>query len=533
MSAANALGKTSAILRIISRERSFYDTTDSNKIAAENTFLTQSPEHKACPAFAEVRALLPNPTWQGHDSVIACYWKAWEFAFRNLRSPPPGSPLVSNLIDPAFNGCTFMWDSAFMMMFGLYGERAFHFQGTLDNLYTMQHRDGYICREISISDGQEHFDAGDTSSTGPNILPWAEWEYYQKTGDKARLGRIFPVLLAYTQWFQRHRSWPDGTYFSSGWGCGMDNQPRLPKGYNPLYDHGFVSWVDTTMQAVFADKILIKMAADLGRNRDVDELRREVDLLTRFVNAHLWDGASRFYFDRMRDGALSKVMSIGSYWALLAGVVPPENLPKFLDHLRNSAEFNRPSRVPSLSADSPAYNPAGGYWRGGVWSPTDYMVLRGLTQVGADSLAHDIALNHVRNVADVFQKTGTLWENYAPESANAGKPARKDFVGWTGVSPISILFEYVFGLRPDAPRRELLWDVRLLEEHGVDRYPFGRTCVLDLKCAARRSETEPPVITAKTNEALTLRVRWAGGEKIMELLNDEHETTREIPANDR
>lgn len=517
VTASNSLGKTSATLRIISREASFYDTTDPNKFATENTFLTRSPEHKACPTFADARPLLPNPAWQGHESVINCYWKAWEIAFRNVRSPPPGSPMVSNLIDPAFNGCAFMWDSAFMTMFGHYGERAFNFQETLDNLYTMQHRDGYICREIRISDGQEHFDAGDTSSTGPNILPWAEWEYYRQTGDKERLGRVFPVLLAYTQWFARNRSWPDGTYFSSGWGCGMDNQPRLPQGYNPLYDHGFVSWVDTTMQAVFADKILIRMAKELGRDRDVDGLSQEVDLLTPFVNTYLWDGASSFYFDRLRDGSLSKVKSIASYWALLAGVVPRENLPNFLDHLRNLAEFNRPDRVPALSADSHAYQATGGYWRGGVWSPTDYMVLRGLTEVGADSLAYDIALNHVQNVADVFQKTGTLWENYAPESADPGKPARKDFVGWTGLSPISILLEYVFGLRPDAPRRELLWDVRLLEEHGVERYPFGRTGVLDLHCAARRSYIEPPVITAKTNEPLTLRVRWAGGEKSFDL----------------
>ncbi|WP_414632104.1 hypothetical protein, partial [Acetomicrobium sp. UBA5826] len=32
--------------------------------------------------------------------------------------------------------------------------------------------------------------------------------------------------------------------------------------------------------------------------------------------------------------------------------------------------------VPSLSADDLQYNPNGDYWRGSVWPPTNYMILR-------------------------------------------------------------------------------------------------------------------------------------------------------------
>ena len=143
------------------------------------------------------------------------------------------------------------------------------------------------------------------------------------------------------------------------------------------------------------------------------------------------------------------------------------------------------------------------------------MVLRGLTANGADGLAHEIALNHVSAVAQVFQSTGTVFENYAPEFAAGGNPARRDFVGWTGISPITILFEYVFGLRPDARRGELLWDVRLMEAHGVKRYPFGTSAVLTLHCARRGSPAEEPVITAMSNEPVRLVIRWAGGEKVI------------------
>jgi hypothetical protein len=145
------------------------------------------------------------------------------------------------------------------------------------------------------------------------------------------------------------------------------------------------------------------------------------------------------------------------------------------------------------------------------------MVLRGLTEVGRDALAHEIARNHLDNVVTVFEKTGTLWENYAPESAAPGTPAKPDFVGWTGLPPIAVLLEHVFGLRPDAPARRLLWDVRLTEGHGVRRYPFGRDVAIDLACAPRRSPQEAPRVEATATRPVDLEGRWEGGSRLLKI----------------
>ena len=48
-----------------------------------------------------------------------------------------------------------------------------------------------------------------------------------------------------------------------------------------------------------------------------------------------------------------------------------------------------------------------------------------------------------------------------------GNPARADFVGWTGLTPISVLFEYVFGIKPHADKKKILWCVDLLDRHGI------------------------------------------------------------------
>jgi glycogen debranching enzyme len=226
----------------------------------------------------------------------------------------------------------------------------------------------------------------------------------------------------------------------------------------------------------------------------------------------MWDEQSGFYYDMLSNDKLNHVKHIGAYWGLLADAVPQERAERFVAHLDHPTEFNRPHRIPALSADHPEYSHDGSYWRGGVWAPTNYMVLKGLRNCGYGGLAHLIARNHLANVVKVYEDTDTVWENYAPETAAPGKPAKPDFVGWTGLPGIAVLLEEVFGLQPDVPAHKLTWDVRLLDEHGVTNYPFGTKGVLDLKCYARNSVLEKPVIEIRSNQPITLHVHWAGGE---------------------
>ena len=489
----------------------------NNPLVEENVYRTMPPNEDPLPSFEDARDKLPQPFWLGNETAIDCYWRSWELGFSHLLSPTPDNGFVSPYLDTAFNGHLFLWDSAFAMQFGMYGSRAFHFQGTLDNLYCKQHPDGFICREIDEADGQDAFERFDPSSTGPNVLPWAEWNYFLRFGDRERLARVFPVLLAYTQWFRMHRTWLDGTYWSSGWGCGMDNMPRVEPGYDPCFSHGRMRWLDASIQAIFAAALLGRMARVLGRENSVNGLRQEAEQLKEQINASMWDENSAFYYDQFASGKLSSVRHIGAYWALLAGIVPRDRLDSFIAHLDDPAEFNRHHRIPTLAHSHPDYDPNGGYWRGGVWAPTNYMVLKGLRSCGFGSLAHLIARNHLDNVVSVYEDTDTLWENYAPEGARPGSPAKPDFVGWSGLPAIAVMLEEVFGLQPDAPAHALTWDVRLLDEHGVRQYPFGAKGLLDLKCFARESALEKPTIEIRSNIPIKLRVHWAGGEGEVEI----------------
>ena len=484
---------------------------DFEPLVNENTFIDKEKDTQPLPTYEGARDILPALVWDGHDDTVACYDRAWQIGFGNLRAPQPEDSMVSNYIDTAFNGFLFLWDSSFITMFGKYGARAFDFRKTLDNLYARQHIDGFICREICEARPGDQFHRFDPVSTGPNVLAWAEWESYLVTGDVERIKAVFPPILAYHLWLKKYHTWPDGTYWSTGWACGMDNQPRLKPGYSHEFHHGFMIWVDACIQQILSAKTLIQMAELIGREKDVEVLREEVDRLTRVVNEKLWDDETAFYYDLWDDGRKSGVKSIGAYWALLAGIVPPEKLDAFVAHLDNEAEFKRPHRIPTLSADHPEYDNDGGYWRGGVWAPTNYMVLKGLEKYGYHQLAADIARSHVSMVTEVFNETGTLWENYAPEHPAPGKPAKPNFVGWTGLSPIAITIEHLFGIHGDAGAKKITWRVSLTERHGVVRYPINDGTV-DLICPAHEVGEEPE-IEIRADTPLIVEVIWPGGNR--------------------
>jgi hypothetical protein len=484
-------------------------TYNSSPLVKKNKFLDMLAENTPIPKYEEISHLLPSPIWQGHDDAISCYNFAWRTAFGNIKKANADSKFVSNYIDTAFNGYLFMWDSSFIVMFGKYGARAFNFQKTLDNFYSHQHKDGFISRELCEFEPGERFARHDLSSTGPNILGWSEWEYYCQTGDAQRLEMIFDPLLAYHLWLKEHRTWRDGTYWSTGWGCGMDNQPRLEKGYHVCFSHGHMVWVDACIQQTLSAKILLQIADIIGRSDDenLSTLKEEIKSLTAIINDKLWHDEDAFYYDLWKTGELNKVKSAGAYWALLADVIPKERLDKFVAHLNNPNEFNRPCRVPTLSADHPDYKDDGEYWRGGVWAPTNYMILKGLEKNGYENLAYDIAKNCLDNVISVFKSDQTLYENYAPEKASKGNPAKNDFVGWSGLFPISIMFEYVFGIRPQAKQRKIVWNVRLLEKHGVKNYPLDGLSV-DLICEERATENDEPIITAICDKPIEIEIRY-------------------------
>ncbi|MFW6183783.1 MAG: MGH1-like glycoside hydrolase domain-containing protein [Chloroflexota bacterium] len=481
-----------------------------------NPYRSQRYQRKEIPSFQEARQRLPEPVLPQYPAWVEMYWRGWELAWQHLRRPPGDSGLVSDYMHDGVDDTMYMWNSAFMTHFGLYGRRAFDFLGTLDNFYARQHDDGFICRAIDGQTGADLYTPFDPNGAGPNVLGWSEWRAFRHSRDEERLARVFWPLLALHHWFRRHRTWPNGLYWATGVSSGMESQPRAPGG---RLHHAHWTWIDANLQASLNCWSLAQMAQMLDEGDLAGELNEERAFLQREVNARLWNEDARFYQDVDPAGNFSRERTIGAYWALLdKEFVPEARLIDFLRPLREAESFNRPHRIPSLPADSESYDAgAADGWLGGVWAATNYMVLKGLRRVGQAALAHQIAMNHLENVGQVFEHTDTFWEYYRPETAAPGEQARPHFVGPTGLSAISVLLEDVIGISVDWPLRNVVWDRRLPDDAphaddqrgaadrrwGVRGLPLGEDGLLDLLGDRREIEvrtTVPVSLTVRYNE---------------------------------
>lgn len=444
------------------------------------------------PTFELIKDRLPEPVIDGHADWLPMYWKCWQLAFAHLKKPVPGSPLVSNWLDEAFSSNIFQWDTCFMMMFGRYGHAEFPFIQTLDNFYALQRSSGYICREYTEDSGREikfghhgGFDDpnGWVNSINPPIFAWAECESFKITGDKSRFAMILPVLEKYLEFLNRDGdpqaqadTWQEqgrrsvGTphllYWNTNLGSGMDDTPKPAKKGS--------GWVDMSCQMVMQYRQLALICRELGQLEKVAKYEAEAKAIGERINKWCWNEEDGFYYDVMADGTQFKKMTSGGFWPMIAGIASPEQVRRMVVHLKDDKKFWRPFVFPTLAADEKEYNnPTGGYWRGAVWAPTNYAIIKGLEACGEEAFATEATEKYLAGMNTVFQKRGTVFENYMPEKIEPSS-GKGDFVGWTGLGPITLLIENVLGFRPDGVRNRLAWRLARSDRHGIRKLRFGQ-----------------------------------------------------------
>ncbi|MBN2365917.1 MAG: hypothetical protein EH225_07910 [Calditrichaeota bacterium] len=434
---------------------------------------------------------LPRPFFEKSGYLSEIYWISWNLLDNNVRAGTPGNGFSRTYLDEGFNEYIYQWDTCFMVMFAIYGHGAFPAMESLDNFYARQRRDGWICRVYHEGNGEPAEMPGvEEPMINPPLFAWAEWKYYLLSGDNSRFIRILPVLDAYYRWIDgncRGEGKAQSFYYNTHLGSGMDDSPR--------FDIEQGGWVDLSCQMALFAKFMMFIARETGEERLFAAYQQRYNELVRLINSMMWDEGEGFYYDLDRNGRKQKVKTGASFWSLISETATFPQARKMAEHLSNPDEFYRPHLFPSLSADHPEYDREGHYWRGGVWAPLNYMIIKGLDMYPLREIAAMAAMNHVNNIYDVYANFRpdsnriipserdvdyrTIWECYSPDFS---RPAtrwdgtyycRQDFVGWTGLGPVALLLENIIGLQPSAPEDELYWNLRLQEKHGVENYRFG------------------------------------------------------------
>lgn len=458
------------------------------------------------------RNYVPKPIYSEKPEYEELYYKAWELAYEHIKEIPgmPQNPYM----DEAFCATqVWIWDSCFMALFCKYAPDVFPGVETLNNFYEVLYNQKALA-EIVVPEGEPKwtgYTPGQMTNIkvhiadNPPLFAFAEYENALMSGDAAYLKK----LLYEDRFLQKHYEWVEGLkeqktipnvsvptclinenigYRWEGGCSGMDNTPRGrtgPKAEKERPNNPDLLWVDAIcQQALCARTIsrLFTLIKDEEQAKVWDDIYKTKKNL---INELYWCEEDGFYYDidyKTRD--FNKVMTPASFWALTAGVADSEQALKMAKQIENPDTLGGKVPLVSLARNDADYIPSGGYWRGGMWLPTAYASLRGLSEYQIYDVAHEAGCKIIKHMYDTYKEyePHTIWECYAPEKCmpctqtDSKNIVRPDFCGWSALGPISIYIEYVLGFHTiNGFERKVYWEKPKTnsEEIGIRNLRFA------------------------------------------------------------
>ena len=435
---------------------------------------------------------LPEPVLSDHGDWIDMYYDAWRIADMKKVKRPSGWTF-DDAFDPSG---MWMWDQVWITTYGKYVQGAHN-----DVQNPMAGLDQFYASQDKNSGYMSHVWPRDIACIHNPIFTLGELSYFNHCADAGRLRNVFPSLKKFYFYAKNRQGSGSGLYKNACWNNGMDNRP-----------HAYYS-VDLTSEQAMVALHLKRIAEIIGDNTHAAQFASEYATLKEVINSKMWSEQDRFYVDVTQDLTHDNNWTVGAFWPLLAHVCSSRQSGYLAESLQDETLFKTPHMVPSLARKSNEYSSAGDYWRGSVWIPTTTMVLKGLDENGYFDIAHDIALNHLQGMYRTWKNHHTFFENYNQE--NSGKPgnvAKRDFVGWSGVTPIASLIEYVIGIQVKAPENKILWHIRRREEHGIRNLKWGKgwNNTIDLVAERREKADDPLVLNVNSSAPVTLEVDAQG-----------------------
>ncbi len=456
---------------------------------------------------------VPVPVYEDHPEYDVLYQKAWELVREHVRHIE-GMPQTPYMDEAFCDTQIWIWDSCFMSLFCKYAQTAFPGVETLNNFYSVLY-DGNRLPKIDVTDKEPHWtkaipgqknDIKIHIADNPPLFAWAEYENALMRGDTDSIRS----LLYEKQYLQKHYAWFDsvrekqrlpGVFLSTrliredigfrweGGRSGMDNTPR---GRRHVRDgkerpsNPDLLWLDALCQQALSAKLIAKLFLLVEDHASAAEWEKKHREIRKTVNEFYWDGADRFYYDiDVNTHAFCKVKTVASYWPLLAELASKEQAAALAERLSDPNTFGGDVPLISLARNDGDFEVDGRYWRGGLWLPTAYMALKGLSLYHFDKEAQEASCKILRHMYQTYRdfEPHTIWECYSPTqcapsvSANGKELVRSDFCGWSALGPISIYIEFVLGFREiDAFQNRVEWVFPrgITGEIGIKNLRFGQ-----------------------------------------------------------
>ncbi len=423
-----------------------------------------------------IKKEFPKIHFYDHD-VVETYTQTWHWIKDSWKSGTHKNGLASKYFNFPTNGRINQFEAIFSTFFLVYSNKMFPVHPVLDNFYAKQEEDGAIRGEYDESSGKPIISKKNPKGVLPPLFSWAEYNMYHKIGFKKRIKEVMPKLEKYYNWLEENFKCQNGLYSVPLAATMMENAPRTDAFY-PV-DFNCQQAINTLYMAHLSDILNDK-------DKSYRYKRYYFSLKTR-INSLMWNNADGCYYDLDKKDKQLKVKSIASFWTLLAEIPTEEKATKLIAHLSNPKEFGLENPFPTLSAKDKNFDKSGHGFRGSVFPPFTYMVIKGLEKYHRYDLARECTIRHLYMVMDTKypdnEKGESLWEAYLPLQAGIAKWPKKDnfprrrFLPYAALSTVALVIENLVGLVISLPRKTVDWIVPTIEIMGIENLALKRNMI--------------------------------------------------------
>jgi hypothetical protein len=262
---------------------------------------------------------------------------------------------------------------------------------------------------------------------------WSMWELYSRLpGSKAHqdfAAKVYPLLTnAYWDWTNKVDI--DGdllTATPNNW----DDNPRYDLIFREVrYVPGWNSWWNDLTRCCRENKlddpapssqlgygavVLNRMALALGKESEAAGWAGQVRRHQQAIDS-LWDEQRGYWIVTYRGTQRDDVLTSSIIYPIFCDLCrDPVKIKRVIEgHLLNPKEFNGPFPIPTVAYDDPRYyhqkppfqSEAGGLWRGNIWMPETWIIVKSLYKYGYESEANSMVLRLLKMMSDQAASVG-------------------------------------------------------------------------------------------------------------------------------